>query len=249
MINPFVFVPLVLVALLLGAERLWPARRERGDTERNLMLWGFNYVLAVIVISTLNEAVVRLAEAWHAPHFDLKALPFWLGALIYVLTADFAEYLLHRAQHHSPLLWRLHALHHSDPCMNASSGRRHHWGSSLLSVVITTPLTAILLHPQAGDIAVYAVASLWVIVCHSNLPLHLGPLNRVLNSPNFHRIHHSREPEHFDRNFANIFSVWDWLSGAWLDPDRPPPATGLAHAPKSIGEALVWPFLGRSVAD
>jgi sterol desaturase/sphingolipid hydroxylase (fatty acid hydroxylase superfamily) len=247
-ITPFAFVPLLLVAVLLGAERLWPARRERADTERNLMLWAFNYILAVIVISTLNEAVVRLADALRIPHFELAGLPFWLGALIYVLAADLAEYVLHRAQHHSPLLWRLHALHHSDPCMNASSARRHHWGSSLLSVIVTTPVTAVLLHPSTADVAVYATVSLWVIVCHSNLPLHLGPLNRVLNSPNFHRIHHSREAEHFDRNFANIFSIWDTLSGAWLDPDRPPPETGLKHSPENIGEALVWPFLSRSRA-
>jgi sterol desaturase/sphingolipid hydroxylase (fatty acid hydroxylase superfamily) len=47
-------------------------------------------------------------------------------------------------------------------------------------------------------------------------------------SPQFHRIHHSIEPEHRDRNFGVIFSFWDRLFGTLYRGDGGYPATGIA---------------------
>ena len=38
-------------------------------------------------------------------------------------------------------------------------------------------------------------------------------LNRVLNSPAQHQIHHSDAPRHFNRNFGVNLSLWDWMFG------------------------------------
>jgi sterol desaturase/sphingolipid hydroxylase (fatty acid hydroxylase superfamily) len=33
----------------------------------------------------------------------------------------------------------------------------------------------------------------------------------LLTSPQYHRIHHSLKPAHFDKNFAAWFPLWDIL--------------------------------------
>jgi sterol desaturase/sphingolipid hydroxylase (fatty acid hydroxylase superfamily) len=244
-IQPLLVASVFLLLAMSRIERLKPARPERGDTERNLMLWAFNAVFDALVITSATQVVVDLPALRSLPHLELGALPLWMSGAVYVVVADLADYLSHRLQH-TRWFWRLHTLHHSDPCMNVTTANRHHWAANLPMLIATVPLTAIFVRPQPFHLAVYGVASLWVTVCHSNIDLQLGPLNRVFNSPNLHRTHHSNEAQYVNRNFANIFSLWDWLSGAYVEPPASAPRTGLDTAPKSIGEALMWPFLRAS---
>ncbi len=237
------------MAVLAAFERLRPARHESTDAQRNLMIWAVNLTLGVVVFDAVSAAETRwLTGLAMIPHLDLAAMPFALGAAIYILAADFAQWFVHRIQHAVPAFWRLHSLHHSDGCMSVTTTHRHHWAADLLSTVISVPPLTILLHPTAAQIGCFAVVSIWVLVCHTNVNLQLGPLNYVFNSPNNHRIHHSREPEHYNVNYANIFTFWDLLTGAYLDPRRVRilPATGLETHPRNIGEALVWPLLKGS---
>ena len=237
------------MTVLTGFERVRPARHEHADTQRNLMIWAFNLALGLAVFDAVSAAETRWLAGWTMiPHLDLAAMPFALGAVVYILAADFAEWFVHRIQHGAPALWRLHSLHHSDGCMSVTTTHRHHWAADLLSTAIRIPPLTILLHPSAAQIGCFAVASIWVLVCHTNVNLQLGVLNYVFNSPNNHRIHHSREPEHYNVNYANIFTIWDVLTGNYLDPRRVQllPATGLETSPRNIGEALIWPLLKGS---
>jgi len=55
-----------------------------------------------------------------------------------------------------------------------------------------------------------------------------GLLWWMLSSPQYHRIHHSLEPQHINKNFAVWFPVWDILVGTAYRPRRGEyPATGL----------------------
>jgi lathosterol oxidase len=60
-----------------------------------------------------------------------------------------------------------------------------------------------------------------------NGPIHLGPLNRLVADNRYHFIHHSRDPRHFNSNFAAIFPVIDVMFGTWRKPGRGLPETGL----------------------
>ena len=55
-----------------------------------------------------------------------------------------------------------------------------------------------------------------------------GDLGRVIADNRFHRIHHSVEPDHFDKNFGAGTSLWDQLFGtAYFPKENEWPATGL----------------------
>jgi hypothetical protein len=43
----------------------------------------------------------------------------------------------------------------------------------------------------------------------------LGPLEWVMNTPSHHRVHHGRNPEYIDKNYAGVFIVWDRMFGTF----------------------------------
>ena len=49
--------------------------------------------------------------------------------------------------------------------------------------------------------------------CHANVRTNLGVLRWVLVTPQSHRVHHSLDPAHRDKNFGVTFSLWDHLFG------------------------------------
>src|SRR4029077_7936965 len=55
---------------------------------------------------------------------------------------------------------------------------------------------------------------------HSLLDWKFGPLGRIVVSPWAHRIHHSTVPEHVNRNYGGVFSLWDRLFGSWYGGER-----------------------------
>jgi sterol desaturase/sphingolipid hydroxylase (fatty acid hydroxylase superfamily) len=153
----------------------------------------------------------------------LNRIPPWLQLAIGIPAIDALDYALHRTFHASPLLWRLHALHHTDPVLDVSTTVRHHPGEALLmAFAIGLPATAIGL--PAFVTGVYATLNLSVqLFAHANigLPTRLaGALGGLLVTPVLHRVHHSRHPADIATNYGGVFAVWDRLLGTYRsDPE------------------------------
>lgn len=232
----FVLLSAPTVALvLIAGERLMGAAAT--DWRINLQSWAIRIVGACTVY-----AAVR---AWHGPALiDGAALPAWLAVALYVLVYDLAEYLFHRLQHRVPLLWAMHSLHHSDPNMSVLTTNRHFWADPLVKSITVWSAAALVISPTPMALAVYSVLGLWNFVTHSQLPLNLGRYSWLINSPAYHRRHHSALPEHYDSNFAAILPLWDVLLGDYNRPEGHPP-TGYTTRPRNLREQLLWPLYHR----
>jgi sterol desaturase/sphingolipid hydroxylase (fatty acid hydroxylase superfamily) len=230
-----------IAALLVCLERLWPARRDPTQNRINLLVWGVRLPLNLFVLPVIGAAIAELARRAGVPSLQVSAWPFALGAVAYLVVHDFGEFAFHRAQHAIPWLWRLHELHHSDPCMSATTTERHFWGDGVLKAVTIWPVAALLLQPSPGQYLFFSLCYLYNYFSHANLPVSYGRLSWVLNSPAYHRLHHSSEPEHFNRNFAALLPIWDVVIGAYRRPDGFP-KTGLPVCPQTIADTLLWPL-------
>ncbi len=235
----FALVPsIALVAFLTLFEAI--ARPARTDWWRNIQTWVFGTFTGL--------AVLPLFQALHLPSLiDGAALPFWLGFPAFLLVRDFSEFLFHRAQHSVPVLWSMHSLHHSDPEMSALTTQRHFWGDQLLKSASIWPLSAMIVAPTPEIYSAFALVSLWNFVAHARLDVSFGPLSWLLNSPAYHRRHHSLLPEHYNSNFAALFPIFDVIFGSYHRPDGFPP-TGLARKPENFLELVVWPVRHESPA-
>ena len=234
------FSPLISTVLALTAiERV--ARRARSDWWINLQAW------ALLIFTGI--AVHWPFELPASPSLiDGAALPFWIGFPAFLIVTDLGEYLFHRAQHRIPLLWAMHSLHHSDPDMSALTTQRHYWADPLIKKLTIWAAAGLILAPTPEIAGATALASLWSFFTHSRLPLDIGRWSWLINTPAYHRRHHSSLPEHYDSNFAAIFPVFDVICGSYNRPDGFPP-TGLARAPRNIAELIAWPLYYSQTDD
>src|SRR5439155_6717222 len=63
-------------------------------------------------------------------------LDFGVSLVAGFLLLDFLRYLVHRLEHAVPLLWRFHAVHHSDPDVDLTTAVRHHPVEYLLASAV-----------------------------------------------------------------------------------------------------------------
>jgi sterol desaturase/sphingolipid hydroxylase (fatty acid hydroxylase superfamily) len=125
---------------------------------------------------------------------------------------------VHRCKHAVPFLWRIHALHHSDPDVDVTTAVRLHPIEYLLNSGVFW-LTVILLGMPATVVLTYGLASFAIeALQHGNirLPERLERcLQPVLVTVDVHRIHHSVSFAQASCNYSTVFSVWDRLFGTY----------------------------------
>lgn len=226
------------IALLLGLTlyELWrPAVAGKADRLLSIQ----SGILMTLVQIFAVPLILRATAV--PPLVDAAHLPFWLGLIAFVLLMDLGEYLFHRAQHAIPWLWKLHSLHHSDPNMTALTANRHFWGDPIIKAVTIWPVCAALVQPTPAMLAIYLWMGLWHNVVHANINLSFGRWSWLLNSPAYHRRHHSSQAEHFNSNYSALFPIFDLISGAYRHPDGFPP-TGQPQRPRTMLEAAIWPI-------
>jgi sterol desaturase/sphingolipid hydroxylase (fatty acid hydroxylase superfamily) len=241
------WLALTVLAALTLAERRWPARWERAPRVLNLSIFGVLTILQRTAVPIFMGAVSAAALRRGVPSLHIGRWPIWLSAPLLLVSLDFCEYLYHRAQHAIPWLWRRHALHHSDPCMNATTAERHWWGDFLLKAILFNAPLAVLLQPGALDYGIYALISFYNLFTHANLRVNFGRWSWVLNSPAYHRLHHAREARFYGANYAALFPIFDVVLGSYRRPSEYV-ETGQDREPRSILEALAWPSGGQASA-
>lgn len=236
-------------------ERLIPATGTRGW---RFMKFNFVFSLSALGLSiwVIVPVVVMLVDPIKQTlggYALIKASLFtdWFSpigsTLLYLFLFDFFYYWFHRLQHTWTFLWSIHILHHSDYGLNVTTSLRVHWLEELARVffvawpmVILTDLT-----PVHVGVAGF-VFSLWIFFIHANIRLHLGLFSVFLCGPQVHRIHHSLEQQHQNKNFAAFFPIWDRLFGTYWSPEKNEyPETGLPSGEKMdrFWQANLYPFI------
>ena len=139
-----------------------------------------------------------------------------------IVALDLFSYAMHRFEHHFDPLWRLHAVHHADVSVDASTGVRHHPGEAIVVALVGGVLFGALGLPVGAMTAAGTLMVGWALIQHADLPW-APAIDRVaawvMVTPGLHRIHHSELARHHGANFGTLFSVWDRLFGTLLQPD------------------------------
>ncbi|MEO8302115.1 MAG: sterol desaturase family protein [Rhizomicrobium sp.] len=212
----------MFAATFLGVA-CWEAWRPSRATVAPLTLrWFGNLGLFAIVLlmtwlvpllSSLGAAMLAAQQDWGL--FHRIALPPVIALAASFVLLDFFGYWTHRLMHKIPLLWRLHALHHSDNDLDVTTTIRHHPAEAVVQALFDAALAlAFGFSPQA--VLLYGGLALVVQTFHHGnvmLPARLRPLSRWLITPDLHRLHHSRAYAENNSNFGNLIPLWDKLFG------------------------------------
>ena len=208
-----------LFTTIAAAELVRPLRTRSGATSRrwvgNLSLCILSNGILVLPILTAFAAAF-VSQLQQKSLLDMFGLPSTMRLVVAVIVLDALAYAQHRLLHRVDVLWRFHAVHHSDPEVDVTTTFRHHPVEAIFNgALVGGVVLAIGFSP--AEIAAYTWVSFVVeLVAHANLtlPSWFGAiLGRLIVTPEFHHLHHSRVKVEGNANFGQTFSIWDRLFG------------------------------------
>lgn len=178
----------------------------------------------------------------------LASLPMIVRFVLAVLVLDLTRWGQHWLHHNVKWLWPFHAVHHSQQELNLFSDYKIHFMEYFVRLPISV-LPMMMLGLEQPQILGWLMISAWhARLYHANIRTDFGPLRYLLVTPQSHRVHHSRDPRHFNQNYGAMLSVWDYLFGTQHREYDVYPDTGIpddqfpAPGSRSLGEVLLTPI-------
>lgn len=173
-----------------------------------------------------------------------------------LLASDLFYYVSHRLSHRIPFLWEFHKVHHSAQVMTPLTLYRMHpvdfWQNTVFRAIGLglTAFVFVYLYPGAWSMVLVGGVNAGIVIGnivganlrHSHIWLSFGPaIEHVILSPAQHQIHHSTNPRHFDKNYASLLTVWDWIFGSLYVPkEREHVTFGLGSEELDRPYASIW---------
>ncbi|MBK9744522.1 MAG: sterol desaturase family protein [Saprospiraceae bacterium] len=203
---------LILIALEYGVSMLMHKQVNRlFDTISSLSSGITNVIKDVLGLS-----IVIISYGWLVDHLAIYHIQSTI--LTYVLAfigIDFAGYWIHRWSHEINVFWNRHIIHHSSEEFNLSCALRQSV-SEIFALFTFTYIPMAILGIPAQVVAVVAPIQLFAqFWYHTRLIHKMGWLEYILVTPSHHRVHHAINPEYMDKNYSQIFIIWDKLFGTF----------------------------------
>jgi sterol desaturase/sphingolipid hydroxylase (fatty acid hydroxylase superfamily) len=216
---------LVYPALAL-CERVLPHRREwrrpHGDVRADmahLLLSGvtanalFGATLRVVALALAGMVAARTGGGlWPtgSPLLAQLVLAVWL--------AELGHWAFHRLSHEQPLVWRLHAPHHSAPRLYWLNATRFHVLDLFCLIAFQSVPLLVLGIGRDGFLAYAIFQALYGQLQHANVDVRTGWLDFVFSTPGLHRWHHSTDLREGNANYGAILIFWDLVFGTFFRP-------------------------------
>lgn len=214
-----------------------------GDAIRTVMLVVFNKFIHLVInfgvlIFSISQIALWTEHVLISAFGEIDAVEVSTTAiigysLVIFLAQDLGNWTVHFLFHKVPLLWEFHKVHHCPAVLTPITDKQFH----PLEIVAKGVGAALFVGPVIGavnyafltgvqEFRIFDVALLTLVFNlfgnfrHSHIWIPFPRwLSYVVSSPAMHQIHHSQAEKHWDRNFAVLLSVWDFLAGAIYIPD------------------------------
>jgi sterol desaturase/sphingolipid hydroxylase (fatty acid hydroxylase superfamily) len=188
-------------------------------------------VSLVVSINTVSIAVHAALERAFGPVGTFYGYDFsikFISTLVLFLAYEIGYWVDHYLKHRVSFLWELHKLHHTADILTPLTNFRNHpidsivFGYSL--ALFIGGASGVLDWLFSRKVEIFSIDGkniififfLWTIghLQHSEFWIPFGGIwGRIILSPAHHQIHHSSDPQHFNRNLGSVLAVWDWMFG------------------------------------
>jgi sterol desaturase/sphingolipid hydroxylase (fatty acid hydroxylase superfamily) len=199
---------------------------------RVLLLFPVSQCLRGIFTDHLSFLTLTAATAW----------PVYTQIIAAILLTEFLMWFNHFVRHKIRSLWFFHAVHHSQKELNVFTDDRGHFIDQLVgSLLAFVPFFIF----DVSDLYVVSVIGLYMPIhnrfVHANIKINLGWLGWLITSPQFHRVHHSADAAHLDKNFGVHLSLFDYLFGTAYKSRFVYPETGIEDPKFPLEENVrIW---------
>jgi alkylglycerol monooxygenase len=149
-------------------------------------------------------------------HWAIASLPtaHWGTWLFAFILYDFCYYWWHRLSHTVGFLWGAHVVHHQSEEFNLTTALRQPASAFLTGWIFYLPL-AFCGVPLSVYLAVGVAQLFYQFWPHTRHIGRLGFLDRWVQTPSNHRVHHARNGEYVNKNYVGVFLLWDRIFGTF----------------------------------
>ena len=159
----------------------------------------------------------------------------WISFFALFFLYDILYYWAHRWSHTINLFWTGHVVHHQSEDFNLSVALRQSSLQIIFTFFVFLPL-AFIGFSTKQLILVAAINLLYQFWIHTELIDKMGFLEWFMNTPSHHRVHHGKNPEYIDKNYAGVFIIWDRMFGTF-EPEKAPVVYGVTQSFESWNPA------------
>ena len=230
----FYLLPSLLLAMLIYGRTAFKLKHWFNASSGLDLIWLFiNQWLSKLLIIPLFAMQISLILAFNQSLQQLfgrgkfffiadSYLALMLAFSLFILN-DFSKFIIHRALHRIPFLWRFHAVHHSATSMSPLTLYRIHplelALNALRSLLVNVLTSGLFLYLFKNNLTILDLLGVNIFVFlfnmagsnlrHSHIWIGFGRWERFFISPAQHQIHHSAQRKHFDKNFGSALAIWD----------------------------------------
>lgn len=207
-------MPIFLILVLFEK---WYGWKKGEDTVRVMdMISSLTSGVTNVTKDVLGLSVAILSYGWLVRHLAITSIENKISVYIIAFIAlDFSGYWVHRIQHTTNFFWNAHLVHHSSEEFNLACALRQ-------SISVFFRLFTFFLIPAAilgvppEVIAIVAPLHLFIqFWYHTRHIKRMGILEHIIVTPSHHRVHHAINPTYIDKNYSQVFIIWDKLFGTF----------------------------------
>jgi len=207
------FLVLILIEMIWGRIR-YNEQQPVIDTVSSLTSGMTN-----ILKSTLGLTIVIVSYGFMERHLHLMEWSkgsIWPYIIVFVFF-DFSGYWMHRLQHRVNFFWSHHLVHHSSEEFNLPCALRQQ--IAVMTNIYTLTMLPLAVMGIPGEVLaivgpIHLFSQFWY---HTRYIGKLGFLEYILVTPSSHRVHHAMNDIYMDKNYSQIFIVWDRLFGTYQE--------------------------------
>lgn len=221
-IHPFFLAsPILLVGVLVALvlERVLPYRFDWNISDRDLIS---DFVLTNLffppVVLGIQFALKKLCgetgvwSVWPTP------IPVLIQVVLALVISELCFYWTHRFGHEFSVLWHFHRVHHSSRRVYWMNSARFHPVDLFLNFFFYFLPLALLGAPSEVFALLFTINGATGLLEHANVDFEAGLLNRVFNTAQLHRFHHSVNVSISKKNYGKVLSIWDQVFGTFHFP-------------------------------
>lgn len=212
--------------LLLVLFEKWYGWRKGMDTVRvNDMISSLSSGMTNATKDVLGLSLAIISYGWFVDKLAVTHVGSgWAAYAIAFVALDFSGYWVHRIAHEYNLFWNNHIIHHSSEEFNLACALRQSISTYFRIFTFFLIPAALLGVPElviATVAPLHLFAQFWYHTQHIG---RMGFLEKIIVTPSHHRVHHAINPIYLDKNYSQIFIIWDKLFGTFQEEliDVPP---------------------------
>jgi sterol desaturase/sphingolipid hydroxylase (fatty acid hydroxylase superfamily) len=221
-------LPIFFIAILIEitAKKLLNARGTLNSTDDSVSI----FMGLMSVVTNGAAAFITLGMLLWAEQYKIIELPLTLTVILACFILDDLRYYLHhRIAHRCRWPWAMHIIHHSSRRYSLAVALRQGWTKHFTgTTVLKIPLVLVGFDPILV-IFCGALNAVYQFFLHTET-VHKLPkwFEAVFNTPSHHRVHHGKNPEYLDSNYAGTLIIWDKIFGTFVpESDNAYPDYGL----------------------